>query len=161
MKTLSLSLSDDSLKRAIGEVKNYRRSLDQKGRMLAKRLAEIGCKVARIRFTNAAYDGMNDVTVSVEETKNGYVIVAKGESVAFIEFGTGVYNPEHPMGAELGMIHGTYGQGKGKRKAWGYYDDAGQLHITRGNSPAMAMYAADREILQQVSRIAKEVFASD
>ena len=161
MKTIRVSLSEDSFKQAIREVEAYRRSLERKGKLLAKRLAEVGLHVAKIRFMNAQYDGFNDVSVSVEETTSGYAVVAKGEAVAFIEFGTGVYNPEHPMGAELGMIHGSYGQGKGKRKAWGYYDDAGQLHITRGNSPAMAMYAADRDMLQQVSRIAKEVFAGD
>ena len=44
---------------------------------------------ASVRFTTAMYDGTNDVQVRVDPIDGGYAIVAKGEVVCFIEFGTG------------------------------------------------------------------------
>ena len=55
-------------------------------------LGNLGVVEAQKNFEQARYTGEKDVVVSLER-KNDLEceIIAKGESVAFIEFGTGVY----------------------------------------------------------------------
>lgn len=162
-KTITLSLGAKSIDKAIKELKAYQKWVEQKTNELAKRLAEIGANEARVRFMGAQYKGTNDASVSVEAIANGYKIVASGSAVFFIEFGAGVYYngaepyPE-PRPAGVSGI-GEYGKGKGKQKAWGFYDETGELIITHGTPAAMPMYHASRVMLQEIQRIAKEVFA--
>jgi hypothetical protein len=86
------------------------------------------------------------------------VIYAEGESVAFIEFGSGdKYGHGHPQAGELGMGPGTYPEGKGHwddPRGWWY----GHGKHTYGNPPAMAMYQAVQAMTEQITMIAREVF---
>ena len=135
-----------------------------------ERLAIIGATEARVSFTRAFYAGHNDVEISVDRVKDGYRINARGQAVLFIEFGTGVLNPEHPLSAELGFSHGTYGKGKGSNpKGWVYTGEQGNagrfvregVYRTTGNPPARAMYDAGKDVRREIYEIAKEVFADD
>lgn len=63
--------------------------------VVMRELAETGAEYARAQFDKAEYDGEHDTVVTVEggSTSNEptpYSIVARGKSVKFIEFGTGV-----------------------------------------------------------------------
>lgn len=162
-RKITISLNSGELQRAIKEVKAYQRWVEQKTQELTKRLAELGAAEAKVRFGGAQYDGTNDSRVSIEPMADGYKVVAAGNAVFFIEFGAGVYYngsepyPE-PRPAGVSKI-GEYGQGKGKRKGWGFYDESGELVITHGVPAAMPMLNASRVMLQDIERIAKEVFA--
>ena len=164
-RRISVKLNTRSISSAIRDVQAFKSWVDIKARELTKRLAELGAAEARVRFSGAQYSGDNDAVVTVEPIANGYKIVATGGSVFFIEFGAGVYYngaepyPE-PRPAGISGI-GEYGQGKGSRKAWGFYDERGELVITHGTPAAMPMLHASRVIMQDVQRIAKEVFSSD
>ena len=122
------------------------------------RLAAVGATVASIQFSRAIYNGTNDVSVRVDSTGSVAVIYAEGESVAFIEFGSGdKYGHGHPQAGELGMGPGTYPEGKGHwddPRGWWY----GHGKHTYGNPPAMAMYQAVQAMTEQITMIAKEVF---
>lgn len=161
--TITISLGSKSISKAIKEVKAYKKWIGSKANELTRRLAEIGASEAKVRFGGAQYDGVNDSTVKVEPTTDGYRIVASGGSVFFIEFGAGVYyngSEPYPEPRPTGVSKiGEYGKGYGKRKAWGFYDESGELVITHGNPAAMPMYHASRTIQQEVERIAREVFA--
>ena len=115
-----------------------------------------------MRFSRSFYDGEKDVSVSVEPIENGWKIVASGQAVCFIEFGAGVYfngaepYPEPRPSGVVGI--GEYGQGKGKRDMWGYYDSGGNLVLTHGTPAAMPMHHAGRVMEQEIDRIAREVF---
>ena len=170
MTRLSVALSTDNIKKAINELKAYRKWVDEKTNILMKRLAEIGLNEAQIKFANAIYAGDNDVAVTVSSTDNGFVVTAKGEAVCFIEFGVGVfYNPTEPYPTERpqGIVGiGEYGNGYGKRYGWTYEGEAGNggkvlengRVFTRGNPAYMPMWNARKEILLSVDKIAKEVF---
>ena len=108
-----------SIDRAIKMVKQFKKDFEVKEQEFVRRLAEIGVRVAHTGFSMADYDGVNDVSVSMEKTATGYVVVASGETVGFIEFGTGVKYPEWDnSGVEYTPpAHGTYG--KGDRKVGG------------------------------------------
>ena len=151
-----------SLEIAIKQLKQYENDFTVKEAEFARRLAEIGVRVASAGFSAADYDGVNDVTVSLVQTKNGAMVVASGETVGFIEFGTGVKNPEWDnAGMEYTPPkHGTYGKGKGKNpNGWYFTQSPGARAIhTYGNHPAEAMRTARDEMIEQAIRIAREVW---
>ena len=160
-KTIRINgLSEKSISDAIAEVRKYQAWVEAKEIELRSRLASLGATVASIQFSRAIYNGTNDVSVRVDDTGSVAVIYAEGESVAFIEFGAGItYGSGHPQAAELGVGPGTYPEGKGhwdNPNGWWY---AHGQH-TYGNPPAMAMYQAVQAMAEEITRIAREVFAS-
>ena len=130
----------------------------------------IGVHEASVRFSSAMYDGVNDVTVTLDEKGKGYSIIADGTAVAFIEFGSGVYHNSsepYPNPRPEGVVGiGEYGKGRGKRRAWFYKGEPGTngeiqkngVVKTRGNPAAMPMYYASEEMKRSVLQIAREVF---
>lgn len=161
-QVIKMSLSTSSIDNAIAELKSYRTSIKAKKDKLLEELANIGVKEASIRYTTAMYDGVNDSSVTLETISNGYRIVAEGKAVAFIEFGAGVYhNPgePYPNPRPDGIVGiGEYGKGHGKRQAWGFKNDSGELVITHGNPAAMPMWYASEEMRSKIQKIAQEVF---
>lgn len=160
-KKIVVPLSESGIQKIQDELTVYRKWQEEKARELAERLAALGATVASIRFSRAVYTGQKDVDVTVEELPNGYKVKADGESVLFIEFGSGVtYGYGHPEAGEFGMGPGTYPDGKGHwddPKGWYLPKSAGGGH-TFGNPPAMPMYEARKAIEQELPRIVKEVF---
>lgn len=156
-KRIRISLTDDSIKSGIQELRLYKRWILEKEAELRSRLAALGATVASIEFSRAIYNGSNDVSVRVDDTGSVAVIYAEGESVAFIEFGSGIkYGYGHPQAGEHGMGPGTY-PGKGhwdNEKGWWY----GHGQHSYGNPPAMAMYDAVQKMTEELTRIAREVF---
>lgn len=176
---MKITCTLDTLRDAIAQIEEYEKTIPAKKKELMKRLAEIGIEEASVRFANASYDGTNDVVVEnapIWEGEDKLTIRAFGQAIAFIEFGTGIYNPEvHPKANEMGAIRGGYGQGKGKRQSWGYYGNPGEANaggtpvktlrgtviVTRGNNPNRGMYDASQTMRDKIVEIAKEVFNSD
>ena len=163
-KIIKMSLSVESINNAIAEINAFRDSLEKKKDKLLEELGNIGVKEASIRFTTAMYDGVNDSSVSLETVENGYAIVAEGRAVAFIEFGAGVYHNSgepYPDPRPEGIVGiGEYGKGYGKRQAWGFRTDDGDLVVTRGNPAAMPMWYASEEMRSKIQKIAREVFGT-
>ena len=160
---IECTLDKQDIDRAIKELRAYKKEFLAREKRLIEGLAEIGLKEASVRFTTAMYDGTNDVSVHLDKANNGYVIVADGQAVAFIEFGAGVYHntsEPYPNPRPDGIVGiGEYGKGMGKRKAWGYKNDDGEVVITRGNPAAMPMWYASEEIKNSVLKVVKEVFS--
>ena len=161
-KTIQVELDDKSIDKAVKELRKYSAWVKRKEDELRSRLAMLGATVASIRFSRAIYNGSNDVSVRVDDTGSIAVIYVEGESVAFIEFGSGKkHGYGHPQAAELGFGPGTWSdsdQGKGHwddEHGWWY----GSGQHSYGNPPAMAMYSAVKEITENVTKIAKEVFS--
>lgn len=160
----------DSLIRKIKDLGNWQ---SDRAIVFADRLAQEGMEIASIKFSQAVYDGTNDVSVTVEPRGNNVrAVVATGGATLFIEFGTGVtYPDDHPEAEELGMKRGEYGQGHGKQHSWGYYGDPGTngvlkekknggfVVITHGNPANMPMYETVKELQDRLTEIAKEVFS--
>lgn len=164
---IKVRLSPKGIKQAQRELQEYRKALNRRLQEFARRLAMEGYEVARLRFSSAAYDGDNDVTVRVELNGTKARIIASGKSVLFIEFGTGVLYPEHPSGE---FAHGTYGKGKGKNpNGWAYRGEPGTggkqipgrdgVYRTKGNPPAEAMWGATTKMAESVERIWREVMS--
>ena len=160
----------DSLIRKIEDLGNWQ---SDRAIVFADRLAQEGMEIASVKFSQAVYDGTNDVSVTVEPRGNNVrAVVATGGATLFIEFGTGVTYPDnHPEAEELGMKRGEYGHGHGKQHSWGYYGDPGTngvlkekknggfVVITHGNPANMPMYETVKELQDRLTEIAKEVFS--
>lgn len=163
-KKIIMSLSTSDIERAIQELTDYQNWIQRKAGELAERLAVYGGLDARIGFSRAIYDGPRDIEVTVEPRgKNKYAIIASGEEVLFVEFGAGVrYGYGHPDAVKHGMGPGTYPIPPGK----GHWDDTDGWYIppekggghTYGNPPAMAMYRAGKDLRNELTRIARDVF---
>lgn len=160
----------DSLIQKIEDLGNWQ---SDRAIVFADRLAQEGMEIASIKFSQAVYDGTNDVSVTVEPRGNNVrAVVATGGATLFIEFGTGVTYPDnHPEARDRNMKRGEYGQGHGKQHSWGYYGDPGTngvlkekknggfVVITHGNPANMPMYETVKELQDRLTEIAKEVFS--
>ena len=170
--------------KAIKDLTALEGTLNAKADELVRRLAEIGVEVARSEYQSAPYAGTNDVDVdwNQENGRGTATIRATGNAVLFIEFGTGILNPEdwNARGAlsnsEGVVLHGQYDQKKGNSVfGWTYigdmpenppvgtnpsYKSSNAIH-TYGEAPHPAMYHARKEIIEKVQEIAKEVFSND
>ena len=166
MRTVHLTFGIDGrgIDKAIRGVEEYKRWLLDKTEQLTQRLAEIGVKTADVNFLAAYYDGVNDAKVTAEKVGDcQYVVKADGESVLFIEFGTGLIGYGHPDVQGYGP--GTYppkdpaNPNWNKPGGWFYYGEDGEAHHTHGNPPNAPMYNTVKELEQQFEAIAQEVFA--
>jgi hypothetical protein len=160
-KTIHVELTNQSINRAIKELKAYKKWVLEKETELRKRLAAVGATVASLNFSRAIYNGTNDVTVRVEDNGRTATIYAEGAAVAFIEFGTGdKYGHGHPQNGQFGVGPGTWSDGPDGKGHWdnprGWYYGHGKH--TFGNPPAKAMWSAVQAIQEQLTDIAREVF---
>ena len=168
---IRVSLNPESIDKAIRQLQDYANSLDRKVAELKQRLGSEGYLIAETEFGSAIYDGHNDVSVELLDEDNKLVIRASGETVMFIEFGTGVtFQTYHPKRDEIGIGDvGTYGHGLGKLTGgWRYKGEPGTygeedpkhpgyIH-TYGNPANMPMYNASKDMRERVLQIAQEVF---
>lgn len=161
-----LQVQCDGLESTLGYFDTYQSRIEEKQNRLIQRLAEVGVDAAKMQFNSFAFiDNPKPVNVYAKAEENGVSVIAEGEQVAFIEFGTGVFynGTESYAGVRppnvLGI--GEYGHGWGKRNAWHYKDANGENRITRGNPPSNSMWYASEVILKIIADIAKEVLAND
>ena len=162
MKIVINPFDQASVSAALEQVEQFKKDFLEKEKLFVQRLADIGVRVAQAGFSTADYDGINDVTVSMVKTRKGYSVVASGETVGFIEFGTGVKYQEWDN-TDMDYTppkHGTYGKGQGaNRHGWWFNPNAGGKAVhTYGNVPAEAMRTARDEMVERVTQIAREVW---
>lgn len=162
MKIVINPFDPKSISEAIKKVEQYKKDFLAKEQVFVKRLAEIGVSVASAGFATADYDGVNDVQVTVTHGGTSATVIAYGETVGFIEFGTGVRYPEwNNSGMEYTPPqHGTYGEGKGANPHGWYFkqSEGGSARHTYGNMPAEAMRTARDTMIERVTQIAREVW---
>lgn len=162
MKIVINPFDPKSINKAIKMVNQYKRDFLAKEEIFIKRLAEIGVSVASTGFALADYDGVNDVQVTMTQSGSSAAVIAYGETVGFIEFGTGVRHPEWDnSGMEYTPPqHGTYGKGKGANPHGWYFkqSDGASARHTYGNMPAEAMRTARDTMIERVTQIAREVW---
>ena len=161
MKIVIDPFDKESVNNAIKELERYKRWVQEKEDILRQRLAQLGGSIASMEFSQAVYNGTNDVSVRFEDNGNKATIFAEGSAVLFIEFGSGEkYGGGHPDAGKFGYGPGTYSEGPNGKGHWndpnGWYYAHGKRSF--GNPPAMAMVHARDAILEQLTAIAREVF---
>lgn len=162
MKIVIDPFDKKSITAAIKKLEQYEKEFNAKETEFIRRLTEIGVSVAETGFAIADYDGVNDVLIA--ETQNGprAAIIAYGETVGFIEFGTGVKFREYNSSDTefTPPPHGSYGKGKGANpKGWYFSQGEGAAgRHTFGNPPAEVMLTARDVMIERVVRVAREVW---
>lgn len=163
MKIVIDPFDKKSIDNAVKLVNQYKKDFARKETEFVRRLKEIGVSVARAGFATADYDGVNDVQIAETQRGGMAIVIAYGETVGFIEFGTGVRYPEWDGGgADCNPpAHGTYGKGRGKRPhGWYFKQSEGAVaRHTHGNPPAEAMVTARDAMVERVVQIAREVWS--
>lgn len=174
-KVIHVSLNQKSIDNAIKELRDYQKWLETKTKEFLEELAKRGVDIYNAKVRLAIYDGDNDAQARAEIiNENTVAVIADGNSVLFIEFGTGVWFPDsHPEAAQNGMKHGEYGHKLAKRGVWRYKGNpgtngeiitkgkhAGEV-LTYGNPANMSMYYTIRDLEREFSDIAKRVFTHD
>lgn len=174
-KTIRFALDVRSINKAIKEAEAYCAKLKRIEESICEGLAQIGLKEASVRFSSARYDGVNDSSVSIEQTEKGYNVVASGNAVAFIEFGTGVTHNRgvnYPIKKPSGIVGiGEYGKKMGRRREWRYKGNPGthgvlrkdpktetEWVVTQGNPAQMPMYKALVKMQDEAERVVREAF---
>ena len=151
-----------SIREVIRKLDQYEKEFKDKEAEFVRRLMEIGVSVAETGFAMADYDGINDVLIAQTQNGSRAAIIAYGETVGFIEFGTGVKFREYDSSSTefTPPPHGSYGKGKGANpKGWYFSQGEGAAgRHTFGNVPAEAMLTARDVMVERVARVAREVW---
>ena len=162
---IKISVDTNSLNHVLNTVDKKLDRYTKKVNNLTRKLAEMGATKVSLGYARALYDGYNDIDVSVEESENGFDIIASGEKVLFVEFGTGItMGYGHPQAGEFGYGPGTYNPQSGNWKnpnGWYFKDTDGQKYHTYGNPPSMTMYETAKQLKEAVLETAKVVLLND
>lgn len=163
-KVIRVKLDPKDIDRALKEIKEYQKKLNEKVSRFLAALLEEGVNVANARLGSTRGDSVNASVDSYYVDSNGdmikAVIALSGEDCLFIEFGSGVvFNPvEHPLAAKFGYGPATYpGQTHVPVPGYWYYGD-GKLSV--GTEATMPMYGAAEHMRNIISAKAKEIFRS-
>lgn len=167
-RTISCTLSEKSLRQAMGQLKQYQERLDNRNKIFVTRLAQLGIPIVHENVTMAQGDSDKPYNTYIRVVSlKGYSeakLVLQGRQVSFIEFGAGVHyngaagSSPHPKGGNLGYTIGSYGAGHGADDYWYYVDDSGVSHRSYGTKATMPLYKASVYMRRKIRRIAKEVF---
>lgn len=171
-KVIKMTLSTDSIQKAIDEVLKYKEEMNLKTMELVSRLADIGLEVIDANKYSSGDSDFNDIRSYVwldsdGSTKSRATLVLNGKDIAFIEFGAGVHfngsagGSPNPFGVQLGYTIGSYGQGQGANDYWVYYDESlGRFKTSHGTEAAQPLAKADEEIRNKFISEARKVFKS-
>ena len=174
-KVFKADLSVNGIEAIKSQLLQYRNSLPIKCETLVSRLLQSGVAVSQTKISESPLGKYVTVTTNISADKMGCkgILLAKGEVkeqegyapfsiLLAIEFGAGIhYNPTpNPNADKFGLGVGTYPrQIHAFEDLWFYWDeDAQEWKPTHGVKATMPMYSADMEIIQNVVKVAKEVF---
>ena len=183
MKTINVTLSPEGIKAAKKELAKYKRELNAKCKTFVKELSKLGITTAR-EHLRKRYKPYITFATEVDPVQNGYralmvatntglihsqwrtgpnegdVASADVSPLLMAEFGAGIEHDHNPRAHEFGMGAGTFpGQTHAMDPGgWWYMNLEGEWIHSTGIEPTMPMTEASKAIVQNVNRIAKEVF---
>ena len=174
-KVFKADLSVKGVEALKSQLLQYKDSLHIKCEKLVSRLLQSGLSVANARVGESPLGKYVTVTTNISSDNMGCkgILLAKGavkeqegyapfSVLLAIEFGAGIhFNPTpNPNADKFGLGVGTFpGQVHAFEDMWFYWDEKTQeWKPTHGVKSTMPMYSADMEIIQNVVKLAKEVF---
>lgn len=171
MRTINVTLSLDGIEKAIKELNDYAREVEQKTKLLVSNLTDLGADIARVKIVSlgAIYSGelLSSVSGYFSPLLNAGFVRVTNDHAAFVEFGTGVKGQAspHTNGEYLSKAAWKYAVG-GKifttqdgRVGWIYPTDDGGFRFTEGMESRPFMYQTALELQREFPRIAQEVFS--
>ena len=176
-KVFKSDLSVKGIEALKSQLLQYKDSLSIKCEELVSRLLQSGVAVSQSKISESPLGKYVAVTTNISADKIGCkgILLAKGavkeqegyapfSILLAIEFGAGVHfnpTPNPIISSEFPYGVGTFpGQTHAYQDMWFYWDENTQeWKPTHGVKATMPMYSADMEIIQNVVKYAKEVFA--
>ena len=176
-KVFKADLSVNGIEALKRQLLQYKDSLPIKCEKLVSRLLQSGVEVSQARINESQLGKYVTVTTNISTDKMGCkgILLAKGavkeqegyapfSILLAIEFGAGIHfnpTPNPLISSEFPYGVGTFpGQTHAYEDMWWYWDENTQeWKPTHGVKATMPMYSADMEIIQNVVKFAKEVFA--
>ena len=176
-KKFSEELSVKGIEALKRQLLQYKDSLSIKCENLVSRLLQSGVEVSQSKISESPLGKYVTVTTNISADKMGCkgILLAKGavkeqegyapfSILLAIEFGAGIHfnpTPNPLISSEFPYGVGTFpGQTHAYQDTWFYWDENTQeWKPTHGVKATMPMYSADMEIIQNVVKFAKEVFA--
>ena len=176
-KVFNSDLSVNGIEALKSQLLQYKDELPIKCEKLVSRLLESGLSVANARVGESPLGKYVTVTTNISDDKMGCkgILLAKGavkeqegyapfSILLAIEFGAGVHfnpTPNPLISSEFPYGVGTFpGQTHAYQDMWWYWDENTQeWKPTHGVKATMPMYNADMEIIKNIVKYAKEVFA--
>lgn len=171
MRTIKVSLDPKSIARAVKELNQYKKEIEDKSRLLVQRLTDLGADIARVKIVEmgAYYSGelLSGVDGYFSPLLNTGFVRVTNDHVAFVEFGTGVVGQSNPHanGEYLSKAAWQYATGpkifttQDGRVGWIYPTDDGGFRFTEGMESRPFMYQTALELQREFPKIAKEVFS--
>lgn len=174
-KVYKSDMSVKGLDSLVRELQKYKDDLPNKCKKLVSELLQKGVEVFKARISDSPLGKYVTVTTNISSEKMGCkgILLAKGavkeqdgyapfSILLAIEFGAGIhYNPTpNPNADKFGLGVGTFpGQIHAYEDFWFYWDENTQeWKPTHGVKATMPMYSADMEIIQNIVKVAKQVF---
>ena len=161
----------EGIEKAIKELNDYAKEVEQKTKLLVSNLTDLGADVARVKIVSlgAIYSGelLSSVSGYFSPLLNAGFVRVTNDHAAFVEFGTGVKGQAspHTNGEYLAKAAWKYAV-SGKifttqdgRVGWIYPTDDGGFRFTEGMESRPFMYQTALEIQREFPRIAQEVFS--
>lgn len=85
-QTINVPLSGRGIERLIRETENWKNRFQERTAVFLDRVAQEGMEIASVKFSQAVYDGTNDVSVTVEPRGNNVrAVVATGGAIALFQ----------------------------------------------------------------------------
>ncbi len=176
-KVFKSDLSSNGIEALKRQLLQYKDNLPTKCEKLVSRLLKSGVEVSQSKISESPLGKYVTVTTNISADKMGCkgILLAKGavkeqdgyapfSILLAVEFGAGVHfnpTPNPLIGSEFPYGVGTFpGQTHAYQDTWFYWDENSQeWKPTHGVKATMPMYSADMDIIQNVVKFAKEVFA--
>lgn len=162
-KVIKVSATQQGIREAIKQVKQYQSDVEWKTQLLVAKLAEIGVGIAQrnIQAYDAVFSGdllssINYRQGTVFQYGAEWYVYTDCPWAAFVEFGTGYWGnmQSHPLAGEKGWKYDVNDHGE---KGW-YYFKNGAWHWTNGMPARPFMLETAWDLAERVQKIAQEVF---
>ena len=172
MKVIKMSLSQQSIHKAIEELEEYKKELQAKTLLLVQRLTDLGAEIVRVKIVEMGAYATGELLSGVggfffPMLNAGFVRVTS-DHVAFVEFGTGTKGSGTYPNAELlakaswgyvtGGDKGAIFTTKDGRVGWMYPLEDGSYRFTEGLTARPFMYETALELQKRFEDLAREVF---
>lgn len=168
-KVFKADLSVKGINNLKKELMDYKdKIINEKLEELTRKISERGVEIGRAKIgtLKAVFTGELQNSLHVEEGdgKAVFFIVTDSEHAAFVEFGTGQMGQESPYpypfpeGVEWNYNTGqTIFEISPGKYGWFYKRD-GKIYFTQGMASRPFMYETAVDLLEEIPKIAKEVF---
>lgn len=168
MPKYKANLSARSFRQLARNIRDYRKSFQDKCEEFAYRMAEEGVAIAQLKIlgfdavmTGELLDSMNLEAGDIVSNGATYYVYTDCDWASFVEFGTGVIGSQNPH-PETGLANWKYDVNNHGESGWWYFND-GEWHWTKGMPSRPFMYETGQELrdMNVILNIAKDVFGSD